>query len=231
MDGVHDVGGIDGFGPIVRDEETFHADWEARAFAMVLITMAQGHYGMDEFRHAIERLAPAAYLEATYYERWLAAMETLLVEQDVLEPPEVEARFERFVVGETEVPERSDPELTDAMRSIVQSGASPRRGEGDPAFAVGDAVRVRNRHPQGHTRCPQYVRRARGTVRAVNGAHVYPDAHAHGGGEQPQPLYTVRFEGEALWGPDAESETAVSIDLWEPYLERADESPGSEGND
>jgi nitrile hydratase len=231
MDGVHDLGGMDGFGPIDRDEATFHAEWERRAFAMVLITMAQGHYGMDEFRHAIERMAPAAYLEATYFERWLAGMEALLVEHDVLEKTAIESRQAEFAAGGAEVPERSDSELAEMMRSIAQSGASPRRGDGNPALDVGDAVRVRNRHPDGHTRCPGYVRRARGTVRAVNGAHVYPDANAHGEGERPQPLYTVRFEGTELWGPGAEPDTAVSVDLWEPYLEPADEAPGRGEND
>lgn len=220
MDGVHDLGGMDGLGPVERDEATFHAEWEQRVFAIVLITMARGHCNMDEFRHAIERMAPAQYLDASYFERWLAAIESLLVEHDVVDADDLEALTADYATGEADISERTDPELAETMRAIIDSGGSPRRGDGNPAFAVGDAVRVRNRHPRGHTRCPGYVRRAEGTVRAVNGAHVLPDAHAHGDGEQPEPLYTVRFEGGELWGPDAESGTAVSVDLWESYLEQ-----------
>lgn len=229
MDGVHDLGGIDGFGPIehTADEPTFHDEFERRVFATVLITMAQGHCSMDEFRHAIERMAPDRYLGARYYERWLTAIEKLLVENGVVSADRLAERIEQFENGATAVAERRDPVLAETMRTIIESGASPRRGEDDPAFAVGDTVRVRNRHPAGHTRCPGYVRRATGTVRAIHGAHVLPDARAHGQGEHPEPLYSVRFEGAELWGPDAESDTAVSVDLWESYLER----PATEAGD
>lgn len=221
MDGVHDLGGMDGFGPIEHtpDEPAFHDEFEQRVFATVLLAMAQGHCSMDEFRHAIERMAPDRYLGARYYERWLSAIEKLLVENGVVSADRLAERIAQFEHGEAAVSERQDPALADAMRSIIESGASPRRGDGDPVFDVGDAVHVRNRHPEGHTRCPGYVRRATGTVRASHGAHVLPDARAHGQGEEPEPLYTVRFEGTELWGPDAESETAVSVDLWESYLE------------
>lgn len=223
MDGVHDLGGTDGFGPIEHTpaEPAFHADWERRVFATVLITMARGHCTMDEFRHAIERMAPDRYLRTPYYEHWLSAIEKLLVEHGVVSANRLADRIEAFEAGEAAVPERRDPELADTMRSIVESGSSPLRGDGEPAFEVGDIVRVKNRHPRGHTRCPGYVRRARGTVRTIHGAHVLPDARAHGQGERPEPLYSVRFEGTELWGPDAESDTAVSVDLWELYLESA----------
>jgi nitrile hydratase beta subunit len=228
MDGVHDLGGMDGFGPIehTADEPAFHDEFERRVFATVLIAMAQGHCSMDEFRHAIERMAPERYLDASYYERWLSAIERLLVENGVVSADRLAERNEQFEGGEATVPERVDPSLAETMRSIVESGASPRRGDGDPAFDVGDAVRVSNRHPDGHTRCPGYVRRATGTVQAINGAHVLPDTRAHGEGEQPEPLYTVRFEGTELWGPDAESGTAVSVDLWESYLEAPVDNSG-----
>lgn len=223
MDGVHDLGGMDGMGAIEHapDEPTFHADWEGRAFASVLVTMARGHYSMDVFRHAIERLDSVEYLDSTYYEHWLAALETLLVEEGVLTASELADRVEAFADGDATVPTRADPDLAATMRAIVEAGGSPRRGDGDPSFGVGDAVRVRTFHPEGHTRCPRYVRGAEGTVRAVHGEHVLPDGRAHGEGERPEPLYSVRFAGRALWGPDAEANTTVSVDLWESYLERS----------
>lgn len=221
MDGVHDLGGTDGTGRVSHSpsEPTFHDEFEERVFAMVLVTMAHREYTMDEFRHAIERMAPAWYLDSSYFEHWLAAMEKLLVERGTLEAGELRERYERVRDGEQEVPERESPEMAEMMRTIIESGGGSRRGPGDPGFEVGDSVSVRNIHPEGHTRCPGYVRRAEGTVQAVHGAHVLPDSRAHGEGESPEPLYSVRFEGEELWGPDAEAGTAVSVDLWESYLE------------
>lgn len=222
MDGVHDLGGTDGFGPVAHDPEEppFRADWEGVVFATALATMAQGHYTMDAFRHAIERMDPAWYLNSSYYEHWLAAVETLLVEEGVLDADALAARAEAFAAGEATVPTREDADLAAFMRTLVDTGGDTERDPVDPAFAVGDAVRVRNRHPEGHTRCPGYVRRAPGTVEAVRGTHVLPDANAHGEGEQPEPLYAVRFEGTALWGEDAEPGTGVTVDLWESYLAR-----------
>lgn len=221
MDGVHDLGGTDGFGPVEHApaEPTFHAEWEGRVFAAALTTMAQGSYTMDAFRHAIERMDPVRYLSTSYYEHWLVAVERLLVEEGVVDPPEVTARIEAFEAGRATVPDRQDPELASSMRTLIETGGSTERESREPAFAEGDEVRVRNRHPRGHTRCPGYVRRAPGTVTARHGTHVLPDANAHGDGEQPEPLYAVRFDGRDLWGADAEANTGVTVDLWERYLE------------
>jgi nitrile hydratase len=223
MDGIHDLGGMDGFGSVERtaDEPPFHADWEGVVFATALTTMAQGCYSMDEFRHAIERMDPAWYLDSGYYEHWLAAVERLLVEEEVLEADALAARAEGFAApgDEPSVPTREDPELAEFLRAVVDTGGDPEREPVEPAFEAGEDVRVRNVHPEGHTRCPAYVRRSRGTVEAHHGTHVLPDAHAHGRGERPEPLYSVAFSGGELWGDDAESGTTVTVDLWESYLE------------
>lgn len=221
MDGIHDLGGTDGTGPVSHApiEPAFHNAFEELVFAMVLITMAHREYTMDEFRHAIERMAPAWYLDSSYFEHWLAAMEKLLIERGTLEAEELRDRLDRIRMGDAEVPERADPEMAEMMRTVIETGGGTHRGPGDPTFDVGDAVRVTNMHPEGHTRCPGYVRRAEGTVQAVYGAHVLPDSHAHGESESPEPLYSVRFEGEELWGEDAEAATSVSADLWESYLQ------------
>jgi len=223
MDGIHDLGGMDGLGPVAHtpDEPVFHADWEGVVFATALVTMAQGLYPMDRFRYAIERMDPAWYLDSGYYEHWLAAVEKLVVEAGVVDADTLATRAEAFAAGDAEVPTREDPELTAFMREVVDTGGDPERDPVNPAFAEGDAVRVWNVHPRGHTRCPGYVRGARGTVTAHRGTHVLPDANAHGEGEQPQPLYAVSFDGEALWGADAEPGTSVTVDLWERYLDAA----------
>lgn len=92
MGHINDVGGLHGFGAIEReeDEPAFHAEWEARVFALHLALLRAEIYNMDEFRYAIERMDPEAYLATSYYERWLAAIETLLEEKGVL--PEEELR-------------------------------------------------------------------------------------------------------------------------------------------
>jgi nitrile hydratase len=225
MDGVHDLGGTDGVGPIQREEDEpyFHEEWEEDVFALLPLTMGQELYNIDEFRHAIERMEPAHYLDSSYYEHWLSAMETLLVEKGVMSEQEFQAELERVRAAEDPeelVPERRDPELTEAMLGLIDTGASAMREPVEPGFAEGDAVRVRNIHPEGHTRCPEYVRRARGEIAEVRGTAVLPDAHAHGDGESPEPLYSVRFDTAELWGEEyaGENET-LYIDLWESYLE------------
>ncbi|MGI5468217.1 hypothetical protein [Streptomyces sp. CA-132043] len=86
MSRVNDVGGQSGFGPlrIEADEPPFHADWEARVYALNTALVRGGVYTLDEFRDAVERMAPAEYLAASYYERWLHAIETLVAERKVL---------------------------------------------------------------------------------------------------------------------------------------------------
>ena len=77
MDGIHDLGGRQGFGPVVRDETVFHEDWERRVFALALIGRTAN---ADAFRHSIERLDPVTYLTAGYYGRWLGGLERLVRE-------------------------------------------------------------------------------------------------------------------------------------------------------
>ena len=193
MDGIHDLGGKHGFGGSLeaRDEAAFHVAWEARVRAMVGVLIGQGCFNTDAFRHAIERLAPEAYLGDGYFGRWLGAIE-LLVEDE----------------GRLRAGLYPDPT---AARSV----------ETPPRFAVGDAVMTRNLHPRGHTRLPGYARARRGEVVLHQGGWVLPDTHAHGAGECPEHVYAVRFEGRELWGESAERGTSVHLDLFESYLEPA----------
>ena len=192
MDGIHDLGGRQGFGSSLedRDEKVFHADWEARAFALASLLLGTGSFNVDEFRHAIERLDPLAYLGDGYFGRWLGAAELLMSEAAGAPTP---GRF--------------------------KSANAARPLERAPRFAVGDEVVTRNLHRSGHTRLPGYGRARRGTVAIVQGGWVLPDTHAHGQGECPEYVYAVRFSGEELWGDAAEPSTQVHIDLFESYLE------------
>jgi nitrile hydratase subunit beta len=223
MDGIHDMGGMHGFGPVVVevDEPVFHATWEGRVLAMANLLRGEGPTNVDAFRHAIERMDPAEYLATGYYGRWMAALERLLVEAGVLAPGEIEARLRGAPSGKEAAAKK-----TPAPRT--PQGAQPSRGAeagvvrtvgNSPRFALGQAVRARNIHPEGHTRLPRYVRGKRGVVDRVHPSCVFPDTHAHGMGENPQYVYSVRFAARELWGEDAEPGASVRLDLFEDYLE------------
>jgi nitrile hydratase len=222
MNGVHDMGGMHGFGPVERDEATFHGQWEKRVHAMRSLTGGIAARNIDDGRHAIERMEPAAYLRSSYYERWLAALETGLVEHGVLDRSEIDARAESFRQdpGAT-VPTRSDPAAAERARA-PRRAYQPSPDGPAPRFAPGDRVVTRNVHPPGHTRLPRYARGRRGQIDRVHGIHTFPDTNAHGLGPQPHPLYCVRFEAEELWGRSADGRGGVYLDLWESYLEKED---------
>ena len=219
MNGPHDVGGAMGHGPVAPEpgEPLFHAEWERRALGLTLCCNALGHWTIDESRHARESLRPATYYGASYYEIWARALTALLLRHGELTGAEL--RELRAIAS----PGRADRRL-DAVRvpAVLAAGGPVDREIGTtPRFAVGDRVRTRNMHPVGHTRLPGYARDKTGRVEAVRGAHVLPDSNAHGGGERPQWLYAVAFEGRTLWGEDADPGLVVSIDAFEPYLDAA----------
>lgn len=95
MNGVHDLGGMHGFGPVEPEanEPVFHHDWERRVFGVMMATFGGGHYNVDEFRHAIERMRPDEYLASSYYEHWLHSTETLLLESGAISRAELERKW------------------------------------------------------------------------------------------------------------------------------------------
>jgi nitrile hydratase subunit beta len=208
MDGIHDLGGMCGFGSVSveRDEPVFHERWEARAFGLnALGIVVLRAYNTDEYRHAVERMDPAHYLAASYYERVLTGVATLLVEKGVLTHAELEARAgARFPL---------------ACPAAPRAGQVARNGAPRPRFAVGDHVVVRDRRPAGHTRAPRYVRGKRGVVVHVAPPFSFPDSAAHGLGVRTEPTYHVEFDARDLWADAAGRNETVVVDLWETYLE------------
>lgn len=218
MNGPHDLGGQQGFGPVApeKDEPTFHAEWEKRALGITLSCGAFGAWTLDESRHARECLPPATYLSASYYEIWTRALETLLKRHGFVTQAELDAGHG---LGQGREPKRVlKAEMVVGV--LAKGGPCNRPVDAPPRFAVGERVRTKNFNPETHTRLPRYARARTGVVEAVQGSFVFPDDNAHGKGENPQWVYTVVFDGPEIWGEGADPSLTVSIDAWESYLER-----------
>ena len=218
MNGAQDLGGMMGFGPIApeRDEPVFHADWERRALGLQLAFGGGRPWNIDASRHSRESLPPAQYYAKTYYDIWVTALANMLVSHGL-------ATREELAEGHAREPGKpfARVDRTAALAMIARGSSYERAAKTAARFAVGDAVRTKVINPTTHTRLPRYARGKHGVIDAVRGVHVYPDDNAQGLGENPQWLYTVRFEGRELWGPDADVTLKVSIDAFEPYLDPA----------
>jgi nitrile hydratase len=212
------MGGAQGVAPIQREanEPAFHAEWERRAFALTLAMGATGEWNLDASRFAREDRPPLDYLSRTYYEIWAAGLARLCEERGLLSEAEIEAG--RALDAPRPVRRLA---AADVGRVLTRGGGVSREPTRPARFHLGDRVRARNMHPRTHTRLPRYVRGHLGTIARVHGCHVFPDVHAVRGEEDPQWLYTVRFDARELWGDDADSNAAILVDAWEPYLEPA----------
>jgi nitrile hydratase len=217
MNGIHDMGGMHGFGPAEREanEPVFHAPWEARLFAIRHAMGAWGKWNIDASRYAREIIPPVEYLRMSYYERWLEGLVTQMIDVGLVTREEIETG--RPASG---APKAKPPLAPSDVDKVLARSPSLRDVPVAAGFKKGDRVRTREMHPVGHTRLPRYARGKTGTVLRDHGVHVFPDTSAHGRGEQPQHLYLVRFEARALWGEAAGAREAVHLDLWESYLER-----------
>lgn len=222
MNGAHDLGGMHGLGPIApeseEEEPVFHAEWERRVFALTLAAGFLGKWNIDQSRHARERQHPVDYLRHSYYENWLAGLETLLLETGLVEAPELESGVATRRLGE---PDGIAPLAADRVQAtLARGGPATLDIVLEPRFKVGDEVTVRNLNPLGHTRAPRYARGKAGMVERDHGVHVFADKSAHGTREG-QHLYSVRFTANTLWGTEAAARDRVFIDLWDDHLERA----------
>lgn len=203
MDGIHDMGGRQGFGAVryTRKAHAFHADWEVRVNSLYALAVRLGIFNMDEYRHAIERMEPRHYLTASYYERSLTSLATLLVEKGIVTREELEQRAEGlFPLASPSAPGRTNV---------------PARER----FKPGDRVRVRLDCVPGHIRMPGYIRGKAGVVVGESPAYPFPDAHAHAIEAQDEPTYDVRFRSEDLW-PTCADPALIHVGVFQSYLER-----------
>lgn len=223
MDGPHDLGGAEGFGPVRfdPDEPLFDHDWERKVFGLTMAASTIGLFNRDENRHARERMPEQDYRATGYFEQWLVAMETNLTELGVLDAEALRARTAEFLDDpEDEVRGKARPELFELFQDTLEFGASlDRPVSTPPKYAVGDRVRAVKTAKPGHTRLPAYVRGHEGVVRRVDPAFVLPDTNAHHEGEHPEHTYNIAFNAHDLWG---KGDHEVLVDVWESYLEPAD---------
>ncbi|MBI1397969.1 MAG: nitrile hydratase subunit beta [Betaproteobacteria bacterium] len=218
MNAMHDLGGMQGFGPVreEQNEPVFHAPWEGRVLGMVRSLLYTREWNIDEFRSMQERVPARTYLTVSYYHRWLLSITASALAHGLVTADELEAgraSGQPKAVAQTMTPGKE--------KVAFVRGAFGRTPAGEARFKPGDRVHTRNLHPAGHTRLPRYARDKIGTIERVHGCHVFPDAVVAGRGEDPQWLYAVAFDGRELWGSDADPALVVSIDAFEPYLEHA----------
>jgi len=219
VNGIHDMGGMHGMGPVVveKDEPVFHASWESRLFALRRAAGAWRKWNIDAVRHAVERVPPVQHLQASYYARQYLGFITLLVERGLLTANEIETS--RPGAGQ---PTQTPPLTADKIPEMVMRGAPTRREANVNArFRVGQVVRTRELHPVSHTRLPRYARGRNGTIVRDHGVFVFPDTNSLFLGERPQHLYSVRFAAQELWGESACERDCVFLDLWDDYLDAA----------
>src|SRR2546426_3228803 len=212
------MGGMHGMGPVVieKNEPVFHAEWEARVYALQRATGFHGKWNIDMSRFSRERMPPAAYLAATYYERWLFGLQKLLVEQGLVTAQELATGRAATTSGKTVVLRASD--VATQMHGRLSARVA---ADVPPKFKPGDAVVARKINPVGHTRLPRYVRGRRGTIHIDHGVFTFPDTNAMGGDPKPQHCYSVRFEARELWGPEGGARDSVYLDLFDDYLDAA----------
>jgi nitrile hydratase len=217
LNGVHDMGGMHGMGPIryEKNEPVFHARWEGRVYALNRALGAWRRWNLDAWRHDIELLPPADYLRMSYYEKWFAALENRVVKYGFVSQEELES-------GKP-APDsaKATPAFTVAMAGVVDRGIPSSNDPSVPSlFRVGQLVRARNINPTGHTRLPRYARGKVGQVVRDYGVFAFPDTNAQYRGEKRQHVYSVRFAARELWGDTASPRDSVHIDMWDDYLEQ-----------
>jgi nitrile hydratase len=219
MNGVHDVGGQQGMGPVEyeKDEPVFHAQWEARVYVLTRALRALRKWSLDTDRYALELMPPLDYFRMSYYERWFHRLETQVVQYSLVSAEELKS-------GHADPgPPKATPVMTLATsdRWLSRGIASSDDPKVRPLFKVQQRVRARNINPTGHTRLPRYARGKIGVIVRDHGVYLFPDTNAHFQGEKRQHVYSVRFAARELWGEHASPRDSVHLDMWDDYLERA----------
>jgi len=211
MNGIHDMGGMHGMGPIQyeKNEPVYHAEWESRVDAMYHTLREKVPGGI---RLGIEQLLALDYLRMSYYEKWYESLVRRLLTTKAATRAEIDS-------GRSIQPKNAPTRAYSASEAVALATRfqSARQNSAlEPRFQVGQRVRARNVNPVGHTRLPRYARGRLGIVEQLRGVFPIPD---DGAGQKPQNLYSIRFSAQELWGEQAVPQDAVYIDMWDDYLE------------
>ena len=220
MNGIHDLGGMHGFGavPVEENEPFFHSAWERRMFGIASVISYPLDFNDDHFRREIERIPPAKYLSSSYYELWFYGVLGILEERGIATLEDIDQyksthQGQAFVDGVVKGEDVEDMILTG-------TSAQADKPEIPKQISVGDFVKIHNNHPRHHHRAPRYIRGHTGKVVMDHGPFNFPDSNSEYQGLKPQHVYAVEFLGSELWGGDADPETSVTLDVFESYMER-----------
>jgi len=218
MNGVHDMGGMQGMGPVQAEvnEPVFHERWEARVYVLTRAIGAWRKWNIDTGRYYIERIPAADYLRMSYYEKWHVRNVELLVKTGMVTKEEIETGKPAPGSPRSVPPLTADRVPAVALNRNIQSSHEP---SVHPLFKTGERVRTRNINPEGHTRLPRYARDKMGVIHHDHGVYNFPDTSADGRGPKRQHVYSVRFAARELWGQQASAHDFVHLDLWDDYLE------------
>jgi len=211
------MGGMHGFGPVDRQNDyAFRADWQRKAFGIVEALAGVVPFNADMHRQALERISAEEYLRHDYFEKWVMATETLLLQAGLVNESELKSGKKEFDVDMTNRTAAGPKELVAAFIAGVPLEFP---AESQPArFQVGQSVRVTVNNPSHHTRVPRYLRGRIGTITHDAGVFQFADTVATGKGQCPQHCYTVMFSARDLWGESSEPGDIIFADLAEPYL-------------
>ena len=214
MDGIHDLGGKQGYGNIEvnEPEAAFHTRYDGASWTINQTTRAPG-LCIDWWRHIRELTPPVDYLTRPYFDQW--AMTQLIAMIDT-----GEIGLDEVLTGKVQPLDQQAPSMSidDVYQSTRQADHRfNRQVDFPPGYHPGDTVTTRSYSVSGHTRLPGYAQGKTGTIHAHHGAHLFPDACATGN-ERAEHLYSVKFDSEELWPEDSENNNSVYIDLWESYF-------------
>jgi nitrile hydratase len=215
MNGIHDMGGMQGLGELEyqKNEPVFKAVWEGRVEALRPALAAHGKW--RGLRTEIELIPAADYLRMSYYQRWLTALIERIRKSGLATRAEIESgtAASESVKGTPAVTAATAREtLLRTPQTTLNIGVAAR-------FRVGQRVRGRNLHPTTHTRMPGYTRLRAGVVERDRGVFALPDHEVYFLDSKPQHVYLVRFSARELWGEGAPARDALYVDMWEDYLE------------
>ena len=215
MDGPHDLGGKQGFGPIDvnEPEQPFHHEWEARMWGMSRCT-DMPEWTIDWWRYVRELIDPVDYLTRPYFDSWAQTQFAAFIESGVLTVDEIRA-------GQSATPPITKADVINTQQAIESARSAKcfeRAAEQTPSYKIGDQIITQVLGNQNHTRLPAYARGKNGVIVAHHGTHIFPDESARGR-EIAQHLYTVAFDASTLWAEAGTRKDRIFLDLWESYLE------------